>query len=468
MTFNSLFFLLTLVPLLGLYFVCPRKRSTALKLVVLLYSYFFYGMWNPKFLTLLVGSTVMDYWLARFMEQFPRHGKALVVLSLAANLGMLGFFKYCNFFLETFTSVLRYLGVGWQPPHVDVLLPVGISFYTFQTLSYTLDVYRQEIPARRSFLDVAFYVAFFPQLVAGPIVRASDFLPQIEKEVNITRAAMADGLFLVLCGLCLKMVMADNVGEYVNAFFENWARNSVWENWAAALLFGVQIYGDFAGYSLVAIGLARIMGYEFLSNFKAPYGALGFSDFWRRWHISLSTWLRDYLYIPLGGNRLGRFRTYLNLMATMLLGGLWHGASMMFVLWGGMHGAYLCLERFIRARLRASGRSIPWRLPVRLPARVLTYLAVSVTWIPFRAQTWAQCTGMLRGLVIGEKQVSTPVLLSGALALAVFGGHCACQQICIHDFLRLRPQLRMLAAVAMMLLLYYCSGEATQFIYFQF
>jgi alginate O-acetyltransferase complex protein AlgI len=468
MTFNSLFFLLTLVPLLGLYFVCPRKRSTALKLVVLLYSYFFYGMWNPKFLTLLVGSTVMDYWLARFMEQFPRHGKALVVLSLAANLGMLGFFKYCNFFLETFTSVLRYLGVGWQPPHVDVLLPVGISFYTFQTLSYTLDVYRQEIPARRSFLDVAFYVAFFPQLVAGPIVRASDFLPQIEKEVNITRAAIADGLFLVLCGLCLKMVMADNVGEYVNAFFENWARNSVWENWAAALLFGVQIYGDFAGYSLVAIGLARIMGYEFLSNFKAPYGALGFSDFWRRWHISLSTWLRDYLYIPLGGNRLGRFRTYLNLMATMLLGGLWHGASMMFVLWGGMHGAYLCLERFIRARLRASGRSIPWRLPVRLPARVLTYLAVSVTWIPFRAQTWAQCTGMLRGLVIGEKQVSTPVLLSGALALAVFGGHCACQQICIHDFLRLRPQLRMLAAVAMMLLLYYCSGEATQFIYFQF
>jgi alginate O-acetyltransferase complex protein AlgI len=468
MTFNSLFFLLTLVPLLGLYFVCPRKRSTALKLVVLLYSYFFYGMWNPKFLTLLVGSTVMDYWLARFMEQFPRHGKALVVLSLAANLGMLGFFKYCNFFLETFTSVLRYLGVGWQPPHVDVLLPVGISFYTFQTLSYTLDVYRQEIPARRSFLDVAFYVAFFPQLVAGPIVRASDFLPQIEKEVNITRAAIADGLFLVLCGLCLKMVMADNVGEYVNAFFENWARNSVWENWAAALLFGVQIYGDFAGYSLVAIGLARIMGYEFLSNFKAPYGALGFSDFWRRWHISLSTWLRDYLYIPLGGNRLGRFRTYLNLMATMLLGGLWHGASMMFVLWGGMHGAYLCLERFIRARLRASGRSIPWRLPVRLPARVLTYLAVSVTWIPFRAQTWAQCTGMLRGLVIGEKQVSTPVLLSGALALAVFGGHCACQQICIHDFLRLRPQLRMLAAVAMALLLYYCSGEATQFIYFQF
>jgi alginate O-acetyltransferase complex protein AlgI len=155
-------------------------------------------------------------------------------------------------------------------------------------------------------------------------------------------------------------------------------------------------------------------------------------------------------------------------MATMLLGGLWHGASMMFVLWGGMHGAYLCLERFIRARLRASGRSIPWRLPVRLPARVLTYLAVSVTWIPFRAQTWAQCTGMLRGLVIGEKQVSTPVLLSGALALAVFGGHCAFQQICIHDFLRLRPQLRMLAAVAMMLLLYYCSGEATQFIYFQF
>ena len=468
MTFNSLFFLLTLVPLLGLYFICPRKRSTALKLVVLLYSYFFYGMWNPKFLALLAGSTVMDYWLARLMEQFPRHGKMLVVLSLGANLGMLGFFKYCNFFLETFTSLLGYLGVGWQPPHVDVLLPVGISFYTFQTLSYTLDVYRQEIPARRSLLDVAFYVAFFPQLVAGPIVRASDFLPQIEREVNITRAAIADGLFLVLCGLCLKMVMADNVAQYVNAFFENWAFNSVWENWTAALLFGIQIYGDFAGYSLVAIGLARIMGYEFLTNFKAPYGALGFSDFWRRWHISLSTWLRDYLYIPLGGNRLGHVRTYLNLMATMLLGGLWHGASMMFVLWGGMHGAYLCSERFISMRLQGSGRSISLGTLGRLPARALTYLAVSVTWIPFRAQTWAQCTGMLRGLVIGEKQVSTPVLLSGALALAVFGGHCACQQICIHDFLRRRPQLRMLAAVIMMFMLYYFSGEATQFIYFQF
>jgi alginate O-acetyltransferase complex protein AlgI len=468
MTFNSLFFLLTLVPLLALYLVVPRKRSTTLKLVVLLYSYFFYGMWNPKFLTLLVGSTVMDYWLARFMEQLPRHGKVLVVLSLAANLGMLAFFKYCNFFLETFTTLLGYLGLGWQPPHVDVLLPVGISFYTFQTLSYTIDVYRQEIPARRSFLDVAFYVAFFPQLVAGPIVRASDFLPQIEKEIHISRAAIADGLFLVLCGLCLKMVMADNVAQYVNAFFENWAFNSVWENWTAALLFGIQIYGDFAGYSLVAIGLARIMGYEFLSNFKAPYGALGFSDFWRRWHISLSTWLRDYLYIPLGGNRLGRARTYLNLIATMLLGGLWHGASMMFVLWGGMHGAYLCSERFLSARLQASGQSISWGALGHLPARALTYLAVSVTWIPFRAQTWAQCTGMLRGLFIGEKQVSTPVLLSGALALAVFGGHCACQQICIHDFLRRRPQLRMLAAALMMLALYYFSGEATQFIYFQF
>lgn len=468
MTFNSLFFFLTLVPLLGLYFVCPRKRSTAVKVVVLLYSYFFYGMWNPKFLALLVGSTVMDYWLARFMERFPRHGKTLVVLSLVANLGMLGFFKYCNFFLETVTLTMGYLGVGWQPPHVDVLLPVGISFYTFQTLSYTLDVYRQEIPARRSLLDVAFYVAFFPQLVAGPIVRASDFLPQIEKEVKISRAAIADGLFLVLCGLCLKMVMSDNVAQYVNALFENWARNSVGENWAAALLFGIQIYGDFAGYSLVAIGMARIMGYEFLSNFKAPYGALGFSDFWRRWHISLSTWLKDYLYIPLGGNRLGRARTYLNLMATMLLGGFWHGASMMFVLWGGMHGAYLCLERLVSARLRASGRSNSWTVLGRLPARAFTYLAVSVTWIPFRAQTWEQCTGMLRGLVVGEKHVSTPVLVSGALAFAVFGAHCACQQMCIHEFLRRRPQLRMLAAVAVMLMLYYFSGEATQFIYFQF
>ncbi len=468
MTFNSLFFLLTLVLLLGLYFVFPRKRSTAVKVVVLLYSYFFYGMWNPKFLALLVGSTVMDYWLARFMERFPGHRKTLVVMSLVLNLGMLGFFKYCNFFLETFTRLMGYLGVGWQPPHVDVLLPVGISFYTFQTLSYTLDVYRQEIPARRSLLDVAFYVAFFPQLVAGPIVRASDFLPQIEKEVKISRSAIADGLFLVLCGLCLKMVMADNVGQYVNVLFENWARNSVGENWAAALLFGIQIYGDFAGYSLVAIGMARIMGYEFLSNFKAPYGALGFSDFWRRWHISLSTWLKDYLYIPLGGNRLGRARTYLNLMATMLLGGLWHGASMMFVLWGGMHGTYLCLERLVSARLRASGRSTSWTMLGRLPARAFTYLAVSVTWIPFRAQTWAQCTGMLRGLVIGEKHVSTPVLVSGALALAVFGGHCACQQMCIHEFLRRRPQLRMMAAVVMMLVLYYFSGEATQFIYFQF
>ncbi|MBD3309361.1 MBOAT family protein [candidate division KSB3 bacterium] len=469
MIFNSLFFFITLLPFLLFYFSRKRKRSTTSKLGTLGYSYFFYGMWNPAFLLLIVTSTLVDYLAARGIETAPHRKKLFLIASLITNLGLLGFFKYYNFFVDTFATVFAWVGLTWSPPLLDVLLPVGISFYTFQTLSYTIDVYRGHLPAESSLLDIAVFVAFFPQLVAGPIVRASDFLPQLAEEPDLNRREIADGIVLILFGMFLKVVVADNVAPRVNTLFGNWQGNGVFENWAAAMLFGVQIYGDFSGYSLIAIGIARVLGFSIPRNFNAPYTAAGFADFWHRWHISLSTWLRDYLYIPLGGNRKGTRRTYINLMATMLLGGLWHGASVMFVIWGGLHGIYLCLERVVRAHMspiHISYRAVRYLLLAG--GILLTYLTVSITWIPFRAVNAAQGITMMKGLFWGKFTVYDQFWLDYVVILLVFLGHCATRRYDVFALVKQHKLLRGVLVAAILLSLYYYSGSRADFIYFQF
>ncbi len=468
MVFNSIVFFLTLIPFLGFYYTRRNRRSTLTKLGVLLYSYFFYGMWNPAFLLLIIGSTLVDYFAARLIVVRPGHRKLWLLLSLTTNLGLLGFFKYFNFFAHSFAWMAATFGFEISAGFLDILLPVGISFYTFQTLSYTIDVYRGQLDPRESLLDVAVFVAFFPQLVAGPIVRASDFFPQLETETPIRTDAVADGIFLVLWGLFLKVVIADNVAYRADALFDNWQANGIAGSWTAAMLFGVQIYCDFAGYSLIAIGLARMMGFEIPQNFNAPYAAAGLSDFWTRWHISLSSWLRDYLYIPLGGNRKGKGRTHVNLMTTMVLGGLWHGASVMFVIWGAIHGGALIGERLVRGRFRTPVQSPVLRRTFLFTGIVVTYLVVSVTWIPFRARSIEQCLGMMGSLFQGPVGFRMGLVRDLAVIAVVFGAHVYSRRYDFLGHVRRSGRMRFAMATFILVSLYFLRGQGTEFIYFQF
>lgn len=468
MVFNSIFFFLTLMPLLVIYWLSPRRRSVWTKCAVLAYSYFFYGMWNPAFLGLIVLSTLVDYVAARAIVARPAHRRLCLVTSLVTNLGLLGFFKYYGFFVRSGAWLLSTFGMSWSPTVMNILLPVGISFYTFQTLSYTIDVYRGELDPEKSLLDVAVFVAFFPQLVAGPIVRAKDFLPQLHNEPRITTEVVADGIVLILLGLFFKSVVADNVAARVDELFASWQENGPAENWSAAMLFGVQIYGDFAGYSLIAIGLARVMGFEIRRNFNAPYTAVGLSDFWQRWHISLSSWLRDYLYIPLGGNRKGKKRTYANLMVTMILGGLWHGASVMFMIWGALHGSALVIERLIRRGIHWRPRRVFTRRVSLAAGMAVTFLLVSVTWLPFRARSTDQCLVMMRGLVMGPMHMDWPLLRDFAVVGVVFLAHTSTRFYSLQEQQRRRPAVRFITVFGVLVSLYFLAGRGTEFIYFQF
>lgn len=320
------------------------KKYLARTIFVLLFSYYFYYKSSGIYFFLLAIVTCSDYLIADVISTTrSRLGrKALVAISLLIDLGMLGFFKYTNFFGHMWSEIS-----GSAPWHdLDIFLPVGISFFTFQSLSYTIDVYRRKIQPVDNLLDYAFYVSFFPQLVAGPIVRASDFLPQMSKPIRVTREMLGLGFWFVIIGLFKKAVISDYISvNFVERVFENPMQFSGIENLLGAYGYGLQIYCDFSGYSDMAIGLALLMGFRFNINFNNPYKAVSVTDFWRRWHISLSTWLRDYLYISLGGNRKGKFRQYINLFITMLLGGLWHGASLNFIFWGALHGIALVLHK---------------------------------------------------------------------------------------------------------------------------
>ena len=392
MVFNSLVFLVFFVVVYGLYRVLPHRGQNVL---ILASSYFFYGWWDWRFLSLIFISTVIDYVAARVIDDAGdnrRRRRIAVGASIVSNLGILGFFKYFNFFAENLAALLQTFGVEVSLRHLNIVLPVGISFYTFQTMSYTLDVYRGQMRAARSFLDFAAFVSFFPQLVAGPIERAARLLPQIQQPRTIARNGLESGAWLVAWGLFKKCVVADNLAVLVDGAFRADAPTG-----AVALLavyaFAFQIYCDFSGYSDIARGLSRWMGIELMLNFDNPYFAVNPKDFWARWHVSLSSWLRDYLYISLGGNRRGRRRTYVNLALTMLLGGLWHGAAWTFIAWGAFHGAMLVVyhawaEKFSPKGTVDSGRWL-W------PRRIFFFQLTCLGWLLFRAESLGQVRDML-------------------------------------------------------------------------
>ncbi len=351
MLFNSIEFALFFAAFYLLYLGLFRWRRLQ-NLLLLVASYVFYGWWDWRFLSLIAISTVVDFWVGRRLAGAadPVRRKRLVTLSVVVNLSILGFFKYYNFFVDSFREAAGSLGWEVDALTLGIVLPVGISFYTFQTLSYSVDVYRKKMPASESILDFAVFVAFFPQLVAGPIERAARFLPQIQKPRSLSAGQWEAGLYLVVWGLFKKVVLADNAALLANEIFNDHTQYEGLDLLVGALAFTLQIYGDFSGYSDIARGLAKWLGFDLMLNFRLPYFARDPSDFWERWHISLSSWLRDYLYIPLGGNRGGTLFTWRNLALTMLLGGLWHGARWNFVIWGAFHGAILIAYRILRPK----------------------------------------------------------------------------------------------------------------------
>lgn len=396
MLFNSfgfwIFFLVVLI-------VYQRLRRRGQNVLLLIASYFFYGCWDWRFLGLIALSTIIDYVVALGIEDSssPAKRKLLLTVSMVANLGLLAFFKYYGFFAREFDELMRAVGAPAMLPTLSIILPVGISFYTFQTMSYTIDVYRGDCKAARNLLDFAVYVSFFPQLVAGPIERAATLLPQMLMDRRATAVDFRDGLFLVLTGMFRKIVIADNMAPLVNAIF---SRDVSTLTGADVLLgiyaFAFQIYGDFSGYSAIARGVSRWLGFDLMTNFRMPYFAVSPSDFWRRWHISLSQWLRDYLYIPLGGNRHGALLTYRNLMLTMLLGGLWHGANWTFIVWGAIHGCMLCGFRLLGDGVKHEAAR-PTFLQ-RLPRMILMFHLVCFAWLFFRAESITQAGAMLTQL----------------------------------------------------------------------
>ena len=387
MLFNSYvfpaFFVLVYALYLGL-----RRRHRVQNALLLLASYAFYGYWDWRFLSLLAVSTLVDFHVGKALGRVQRDGprKALLILSVVVNLSLLGTFKYFNFFADSFAQLLQAAGLHASYTTLHVILPVGISFYTFQTMSYTIDVYRRRLAPTSSMLDFALFVAFFPQLVAGPIERAANLLPQFARPRIITTAKVDAALFLLLWGYFKKVVIADNVARISDAVFMNHQEYQGLDLVLGALAFTVQIYCDFSGYSDIARGLARLLGFELMLNFRLPYFATSPSDFWQRWHISLSSWLRDYLYIPLGGNRRGHWATHRNLLLTMLLGGLWHGAAWNFVLWGLYHGVILVLYR-----LAGDGRSErACRGLRRMGAMAVMFTLTVGGWVIFRSQSATQ------------------------------------------------------------------------------
>ncbi len=324
-------------------------------------SYVFYGWWNWRFAFLLFACTAANYYFALAMDRTEneRRRKLLVIASLVWNLGILGYFKYCNFFLESLDSLLRAIGWPVSLPILEIVLPVGVSFFTFQAMSYVIDVYRRKMPASRSLLEILLFVSFFPQLVAGPIVRASHFLPQLRRKADPASIDVSRAFILILGGLFKKCVIANYIGtQLVDSVFQDPGSLSGLEALVGIYGWAVQIFCDFSAYSDIAIGVAALMGFDFPDNFNQPYRAASLRDYWRRWHISLSTWLRDYVYFPLGGSKKGNTRTYINLFITFVLGGLWHGAAWTFVAWGFIHASGLCIERAIRRKV--GERQYPW------------------------------------------------------------------------------------------------------------
>ena len=522
MIFNSIEFLVFIGIFFPLYF---NMKGKARLLLCLFASYFFYGWWDWRFLSLIVTSTLIDYFVGLRLEQTeaPKQRKNLLVASMVVNLGFLAFFKYFNFFIDSFEAMALSWGVQPDWNTLNIILPVGISFYTFQSMSYTIDVYYKKIEVERDFIRFATFISFFPQLVAGPIVRAKDFLPQFQRDPKFDWDRFISGTGQILWGFFKKVVVADSLALFVDQCFSAPGSFSSMHLTLGVIFYSFQIYCDFSGYSDIAIGLARIMGFDFPDNFRTPYFSKNFSEFWKRWHISLSSWLQDYLYIPLGGNRGGSFGSYffillfmvlvsvmtgwwwvvalnvgilvysyiymkggdrnkvkiftfMNLMVTMLLGGLWHGASWAFVFWGFLHGAYLVVQRLIGPYFGKLLDAL--RTPKFLRAGIniaLVYFFTCLAWIYFRAPNFEIANQVIEGIaslqnfnfgsVVNKFVAIKGILLIGML-LAV---EIADFRLDFSQLIIKRPVFRVVSfAMILWLIAFFGTFGSNSFIYFQF
>jgi len=447
--------------------------------MLLVASYVFYGAWDWRFLSLIFISTVLDYFCGiRIHETADQKKKKLfLIFSIFGNLSILGFFKYFNFFASSLQALFANVGIGIQPHFLHIILPVGISFYTFQTMSYTIAIYRQEMKPTRRFLDFALFVAFFPQLVAGPIERAKRLLPQILLPRKLTLDKFYEGCYLIFWGLFQKVFIADNLAKLVDPVFSGSPPYNGAKVLIALYAFAFQIFCDFAGYSNIARGLGKCMGFDIMVNFNLPYFATNPREFWHRWHISLSSWLRDYLYIPLGGNKRGTPILYRNLAITMLLGGLWHGAAWTFVIWGAYHGALLITHRLLQPLFTKmpSPRGFVMRRIWSLTKVVFFFHLLCLGWLLFRAQSMTQVFNMLQSLVwnfrfasgIGLEQIAlkTIFFLWLLIVIQLFQYWKKDLMVMLKSHIVIR--IAFCYICSLLLIIYGVSG-AKQFIYFQF
>lgn len=473
MVFNSLHFVAFFLVVYALYRALPHRAQNVMLLAA---SYYFYAAWDWRFLSLLIGSTVIDYTCARAIArtEAPRARRAWLLLSLAYNLGMLGFFKYFNFFAQSLQDLASVAGWDLSVATLRVILPIGISFYTFMTISYVVDVYRRDYEPTDNLLDFALFVAYFPHLVAGPILRAAKLIPQLQAPRVMRWPQIREGLWLIAWGFFQKVFVADNLGRVSEAVFSPTATPTGPEVLLGLYAFAFQIFGDFAGYSNIARGTSKLMGIELSINFLYPYFVTSPREFWRNWHISLSEWLRDYLYIPLGGNRGGEWRIRRNLMLTMVLGGLWHGAAWTFVLWGFYQGAVLIVGRWIENTARRLGWRAGRGFAVSHVALVLFMFHVTCYgWLIFRAHSMGQIGSLTAALLtdwrLGAHAASyAGSLVAFALPLLVIHGLEA-RKGSLLAVLETPPALRytLYAAVFYLTLLFGDFG-GSQFIYFQF
>jgi len=484
MLFNSIDFAIFLPIVFALYWFVVNKNLHAQNTLIVVSSYVFYGFWDWRFLMLILFSTIVDFLVGKGLQKVAQKNKRKLLLctSIVVNLGFLGFFKYYNFFLDNFVDAFSILGYKINANSLNIILPVGISFYTFQTLSYTIDVYRKNLTACRDFIAFSAFVSFFPQLVAGPIERATRLLPQFYSKREFNYAKAVDGMRQILWGLLKKIVIADNCAEYANLIFEQYDTASGSTLVLGALFFTFQIYGDFSGYSDIAIGTARLFGFDLMRNFAYPYFSRDVAEFWRRWHISLSTWFRDYLYIPLGGSRGSTWIKIRNVFIIFIVSGFWHGANWTFIVWGALNAIYilpLMLFNINRNNLEtvAQGRLFPSIKEVS--AIVLTFSLTVLAWIFFRAENLNHAFVYIKNIfsksllsmpeIEGKAKAYTTLLLIVFLLFIEWISRDQQHALGRMKILKRRP-VRWTSYIGIVLLIYFLGNfsESIEFIYFQF
>ena len=490
MLFNSIEFIVFFVAVLTVIVIIKNRKFQ--HLFLLGSSYFFFYFSSNYLISLLIFSTILDFYIGKAIWQTPskKKKKILLTISLAGNLGLLGFFKYADFAISQFNIMGNYFDLAESIPLLHLALPIGISFYTFQTISYTVDIYREKLIPSKSLKEFALFVSFFPQLVAGPIVRASEFLPQLRekleridgisklKQITINSNNLKFGITLMAFGFLKKMFFADNIAPLANIVFSDPVGLDSMSIMLGTLAFGIQIYGDFSGYSDIAIGAALILGFKLPINFNKPYFAISPSDFWRRWHISLSSWLRDYLYIPLGGNKKSKSRTYLNLATVMILGGLWHGASLNFIIWGMLHGAYLAIHKLISDKFPSLKNKLFFKSKIgKLISILIMQYLVFLAWIPFRVRDLDQAIYSMQKFVLFDFQTNGGISLGieekaslGLIILFIILHGVSYKKYNIVEKMS-KLKLRYWTVIIMMILgavVFSYNGNSEDFIYFRF